>query len=145
MAIRHKFTHLSEFALRDSEGRASFINLISNIMLDEVPGAIVSLYVSVAFTGSNGDEFSVVIEDPEKKAMFESPKEVVRVPASSKKSKLLSDHLSQIMLKPAIFRMEGKHHVVFMSGKKVIHKEPFMVFKRGNPLEKADDVDSDKS
>jgi hypothetical protein len=130
MAVRHLYTHVSEFAIRDTAERISFINIINNVTLDEIPGALVCLFIGVGFTGGEGQTFRVSMEDPKRNQVFRSEEEIIPAPsenAAKTGTRFVSNAV--YMLKPVVFLMEGTHQVVFRVGNKVIHKEPIPVIK----------------
>jgi hypothetical protein len=126
--VKHLYTHLSEYAIRDAEDRMSYINVIQNILLDEIPGALVSLFIGVAFTGGEGETFSVSVDDSKKKEFFRYPDQTVPPSGDDPvKRKLRRINQSLYVLRPAVFFSEGTYNVVLRVGGKVIHKEPFNV------------------
>ena len=126
--VHHLFTHLSEFAVRDNTNKWSYINVVQNVALDQIPGAIVSLFVSVGFTGGDGENFSVAIEDPNGSDMFRSKEEKV-VAGSVSHPLMRSSFNATLMMSPAVFLLEGVYHVVLRVSGKEIHREPFGVLK----------------
>jgi hypothetical protein len=130
MPVRHLFTHLSEFAIQDKDNRYSYINVVYNVTLDEIPGALISLFINVGFTGGEGSTYRIAVEDPNKKEVFRSHDQTVRVPTDELvRSKMRIVNNVGVILKPAVFHSEGTYYVVLRVGGKVIHREPFPVIK----------------
>ncbi len=134
MAVRHVYTHLCEYAIVDKDGKTSFINIIQNIILDEFPGALISLFVGVGFTAAAGQSAKVSIEDPNGKPIFQTSEEVVPSATGGPFPRGFK-HVNQVLLllKPAVFPLEGTYNVVLRVDGKVIHREPFAVLKRNAP------------
>jgi hypothetical protein len=134
MAVRHVYTHLCEFALVDNQNRFSYINVISKIVLDEIPGALISLFIGVAFTGAEGQAAKISVEDPKKKELFQALEQTVpNSPEGAVSGGMKPTSHALIVLKPAVFQLEGTYNVVLRVGGKVIHREPFAVLKRKTP------------
>jgi len=131
MAVRHLFTHLCEFALVDNQNRFSYINIIQNVVLDEIPGALISLFIGVGFTGAEGQTARISVEDPRKTELFQALEHAVpSVSDVSKVGGMKSVSHALLILKPAVFQLGGTYNVVLRVGGKVIHREPFTVLKR---------------
>jgi hypothetical protein len=127
-APRHVYTLISELVIRDSENRFSFINVIHNVALDGVPGALSALFIAVAFTGGLGEKFSVWIEDPNSKEYFRFPAQDVILPDDGVSDDVVRRvSVSVMTLRPAVFVVEGLYKIMLSVGDKVINEEPFCV------------------
>jgi hypothetical protein len=131
MPVHHVFTVLCEFAIRDAENRFSFINVINNVRLDRIPGGLASLFIGVAFTGGVTQRMSIGIEDPKKNELYRVAADRIERPPSKLAVHSKQRYVGQVLvsIRPAIFHSEGVHHVVLRAGDRVIHREPFFVFK----------------
>jgi hypothetical protein len=127
-APRHLYTLISELVIRDSENRFSFINVIHNVVLDDVPGALSALFITVAFTGGTGQKFSVRIEDPNSKEFYRFPAQDITAPLDGRSDDTVRRvSVSVMTLRPAVFVVEGMYKIMLSVGDKVINEEPFCV------------------
>jgi len=134
MQVRHVFTLISEFAIRDHDNRFSFINVINNVVLDEIPGGLPALYISVAFEGGEGLGFSVALVEPNKTDLFRTNEIMIESPTDGEKANDLKRvNCGVIRLAPAVFLKEGVHTIVLRVGNKVIHRQTIPVIKRAMP------------
>jgi len=128
MAVRHLYTHLCEFVVRDSQDKFSYINIIHNVILDRIPGALMGLFIGVGFTAAAGQKFTIALEDPRKKELFRSAEQdVPRRGDRPLDPKIIEVTNGLVLMKPAVFSMEGVHHAVLRVDDRVIHREPFSV------------------
>lgn len=142
MAVRHLYTHVSEYFVRDVDGRISFINIINNVTLDGIPGALTNLCIGVGFTGGEGQTFSVCLEDPKKKKIFRSDETPVPSPSSVPSNERMRSVTNAVfVIGPAVFPVEGTYHVVFRVGNKVIHREPIPVVSVATTEESEENAD----
>jgi hypothetical protein len=130
-APKHLYTLISELVLRDTYNRFSFINVIHNIALDDFPGALSALYITVAFTGGVGQRFSVWIEDPNSKEYFRFPtQQDAGLPVEDRSGDMRRRvSVTEMVLRPAVFVVEGMYKIILSVGDKIINEEPFYVGK----------------
>lgn len=144
MQVRHVFTIVSEFAVRDSQNKFSFINIVHNLKLPELPGSCPMLFIGTAFEGGEGQPFTIALEDPSGKELFRTAEKEVgplREDEAAKNLKKVSYGVIQLM--PAVFYAEGIHTIVIRVGNKVIHRQSLPILKK--PATGGDDDGRDET
>jgi uncharacterized protein DUF6941 len=126
---KHIYTIICETLIADKDDRFSFINVIGNIKLNKLPGALSTLAIVSCFRASPGELISISIEDPGRKPLFRTQDEEVKViPLYRDNPIAIKSTQVAIVLNPAGFHSEGVHHIVLRVGGRVLHREPFGVF-----------------
>ena len=122
---------LCENVIQDKQDRMSFINVIQNVKLDQIPGALTQLFVVVAFECRARSTMSIVITTPENQELFTSGEFTItgETPANLPSVHMRSLTIVALALKVTVFQTEGIHNVVLRQDGRVIHQEPFGVFK----------------
>jgi hypothetical protein len=87
------------------------------------------LGIVVGFEAKSGQRFSVALEDPNGKILFEGRDAVAQDDEMYDKFRhTVRTSQVGIVLAPIGFNTEGIHHIVLRIGGRVMHREPFGVF-----------------
>lgn len=133
--VKHHYTLVCEYALFDRDYRPSFLGVVRNVKLPQIPGAVVSLYFVASFSAPAGTKFAVDLIGPNRKVLARGEEREVtpQSPSAGTESEYVQTATTAMMeAKPAVFRTQGIHYVALRVDGKVIHREPFAVFEESS-------------
>ena len=125
-AIKHVYTVVCEYIVIDENKKPTFVNVIRNAALSQLPGMLSTVSLVTNISNAQGKECRISLVDPSGK---EVPCTIgILEPIELRNKYCIQSSLMGVTLAPAIFFVEGVHHIVIRVEGKIIHREPFGVF-----------------
>lgn len=126
MAIQHLYTLLGEYAVMGKDGKTSVCGIYHNIQSQTWPAAKQPFAAVVAFTGDEGDTYSLTLDKPDGECLADMGEGTVTVPAELQPYQQWA--VTGVFSGAAVFEKPGVYHISLRSEGQIVHQYAIGVY-----------------